>query len=836
MDAGESEVPPGAEIIEIDAAQLEQLLVLGDGAAEFVDQHGNTIRLTAEELIEAGFTADSLEEPSLARMGEVSAYGDTSGGEYYVIGSGDHEPPRLELAAEPLSAGTMNESGSTEESQSDKPPVLSASVPLGPGGRCVPSDPQDVKELRALYEEYCKELKEKEGKLETDLNEVKRLEERTLLMANALVKNVSWEEAEVFLDAHDTPGNMTAATVSVKRARADENPPEDAVLVHLDSGETCFVIAQDLSGQSRTMHSGTTDIDKRSSLLCCDRCPRRFLLESELVRHRETAHPRRIPFECRFCNKQLLFISESDFKAHVRIFHRKQTADEADTLSTKPEEEKEPEWELLEVGKRNETLAETDRVQGGEHKCTICFKDFPTYFSAGRHVKEDHMITDEQRLLTLVVPSRSVDFVMSKCDVCERTYSKPEFLERHKIAHTDAIPYACKLCPRRFKWQENLQKHMTTHGSRANFKCPECNQVFYSQTRTRHSGRQREQMCPLCDCAFYEKECLAKHMRSHGGTLFACNECDKKFTDKQFLIRHMGVHTGVKKYVCEVCGKNFSTVEHLAAHRHVHEERKFACEKCDFRFTSKEALREHWKWHSARFKAVCKKCTVRFVTKEELEEHVKSAHRRCKPLICGICKKTFWKLQSLKAHVDKHRQISTFPCPKCDRTFSKQDALSRHMRLHAGVKAHRCSHCTQSFNRKDEIFGHMRSHFKHPSTHIVVAAKHSGVIETTIVRDSKKEDEETSAEHGQMNVNGLEFHSRPEKAMLEQQPNDLFFIDFADPHNVIDSSTGRGNGNPMQMVCEGMPLLPEQLVDQETIYMGADSAGIVQPDVGPMDI
>ncbi|KFD59467.1 hypothetical protein M514_28355, partial [Trichuris suis] len=87
-----------------------------------------------------------------------------------------------------------------------------------------------------------------------------------------------------------------------------------------------------------------------------------------------------------------------------------------------------------------------------------------------------------------------------------------------------------------------------------------------------------------------------------------------------------------------------------------------------------------------------------------------------------------------------------------------------------------------------------------------------------------------------MNVNGLEFHSRPEKAMLEQQPNDLFFIDFADPHNVIDSSTGRGNGNPMQMVCEGMPLLPEQLVDQETIYMGADSAGIVQPDVGPMDI
>ncbi|CDW59463.1 zinc finger protein [Trichuris trichiura] len=410
MDAGESEVPPGAEIIEIDAAQLEQLLVLGDGAAEFVDQHGNTIRLTAEELIEAGFTADSLEESSLSHMDEVSTYADTSGGEYYVIGRGDHEPPRLELAAEPLSSGTMNESGSTEESQSDKPPVLSASVPLGPGGRCVPSDPQDVKELRALYEEYAKELKEKDNAIVTQNGDMKRLEERALLTANALVKNVSLEEAEVFLDAHDMPGSVTAATVSVKRARQEENAPEEALVVHLDSGENCFVVAQDLSGQPRAIHSGTTDI-------------------------------------------------------------------------AKPEEEKEPEWELMDVGKRNETLTETDRVQGGEHKCTICFKDFPTYFSAGRHVKEDHMITDEQRLLTLVIPSRNVDFVISKCEVCERTFSKPEFLERHKIAHTDAMPYACKLCPQRYKWKENLQKHMTTHGSRANFKCPDCNQVFYSQTR-----------------------------------------------------------------------------------------------------------------------------------------------------------------------------------------------------------------------------------------------------------------------------------------------------------------------------------------------------------------
>ncbi|CDW59464.1 zf-C2H2 4 and zf-C2H2 and zf-H2C2 2 domain contai ning protein [Trichuris trichiura] len=346
-------------------------------------------------------------------------------------------------------------------------------------------------------------------------------------------------------------------------------------------------------------------------------------------------------------------------------------------------------------------------------------------------------------------------------------------------------------------------------------------------------------MCPLCDCAFYEKECLAKHMRSHGGNLFACSECDKKFTDRQFLIRHMGVHTGVKKYVCEMCSKNFSTVEHLAAHRHVHEERKVACEKCRFRFTSKAALKEHRKCHSSRFRKFCYMCTVRFETRVD---HVNDAHQPLKRYICGICQKTFWKLESLEVHFYKHRQISTFPCPKCDRTFSKQDALSRHLRLHAGVKANRCFHCTQAFNKKIEIFDHIRSHYKHPSTHIVVATKHGGHIDTTIVADAKKEDQETSDERDQMNANGLEFHSRSERGMLEQQPNDLFFIDFSDPHNVIDGSAARGNSNrignvPMQMVCEGMPLLPEQLVDQETIYIETDSADIVQADViGSVDI
>uniref|UniRef100_A0A5S6QBT9 C2H2-type domain-containing protein n=1 Tax=Trichuris muris TaxID=70415 RepID=A0A5S6QBT9_TRIMR len=378
------------------------------------------------------------------------------------------------------------------------------------------------------------------------------------------------------------------------------------------------------------------------------------------------------------------------------------------------------------------------------------------------------MITDEQRLLSMVVPSRSMDLAISTCEICKRTFSKREFLELHKIAHTDDVPYACKFCPRKFKWQYNLQKHMTTHGSRGNFKCTECNQVFYSQARVdvhykaRHPGRPKDQICPLCEVAFSEKESLAKHMRSHGGSLFPCSECDKKFVDENFLLRHMFVHTGVKKYVCEVCGKIFSVVEQLAAHKHVHKERKFACDKCDWSFASTADLKRHRKWHDPRYKEVCVKCGSRFRTKEELKAHTEKWHQpRKKRFQCGICTKQFAKIENLTVHVDKHRQICAFPC----------------------AKGHRCLVCKESFDTKKEIMSHMFSHMKRRMHYIVVAMKH-GAAEATIVPKPKKQKLEIGCEEAQATVVGAELQSEA----LEEKRSDLSFADLNNPQNVNDDT------------------------------------------------
>uniref|UniRef100_A0A5S6QGI5 C2H2-type domain-containing protein n=1 Tax=Trichuris muris TaxID=70415 RepID=A0A5S6QGI5_TRIMR len=818
MEPQDAIVSQDAEIIEIDASQLEEFLAANDGTAEFVDQHGNSIRLTAEQLFDAGFAAESLEESSLAGINDVSAYADGSGGGFYVIETGDHEPPRLELVDEP-SAPSENmavDIDSADESQCDKPPVLSASIPLRSGLRCVPSDAQDVQQLRDLYEEYCKELRDKEKKLATQFSQLKTVEERTLILANALVKNVEWEEAEVYVDAQDVPDSVTG-TVCVKRARPNEATPRDAIVVKSALGETCFVIAQDLSGQTLTSHGGSTENEKRNAMLRCDRCPRRFALESELTYHQKNEHPPRFPFYCRYCDKELLFITERDFQAHGRIFHRKQITGEIDTMSTDAvkSEEEEPQWELLQMEKWSEPLNETDRVQGGEHKCTVCFKKFPTAFSASRHVREEHMITDEQRLLTMVVPSHSMDLAINTCEICKRTFSKKEFLQLHKIAHTNDVPYACKLCPQKFKWRYNLQKHMTTHGSRGNFKCTECNQVFRSQTRVdvhykaRHPGPPKDQICPLCKVAFSERECLAKHMRSHGGPLFPCSECDKKFVDENFLLRHMSIHTGVRKYVCEVCGKVFSVVEQLAAHRHVHKERKFACDKCDWRFASTKALKRHRKWHDPRYKEVCLKCGSRFRTKEELKAHTEKWHQpRKKRFQCGICMKQFAKIENLTVHVDKHRQICAFPCTKCDRAFSKQDALSRHMRLHAGVKGHRCLVCKESFDTDEQIMNHMVSHMKRPMDYVIVAMK-DGVIETTFVRKPKEEKPEIGRGKAQTAVVGA-------TEALEEKLSGLSVPRLNNRQNFNDASRRIANDSaPVQLLSEGTPLLPEQLINQD---------------------
>ncbi|XP_064620563.1 zinc finger protein 112-like [Lineus longissimus] len=251
------------------------------------------------------------------------------------------------------------------------------------------------------------------------------------------------------------------------------------------------------------------------------------------------------------------------------------------------------------------------------------------------------------------------------CSICAANFKLKHHLEAHMNVHKSGTIHICEECKKQFKSADNLKRHAKTHQAiRApkKYKCDVCKyQSDYPSDINKHKVRHTEEKCFKCDVCNFEtnwKKNLKDHMTTHSvEKKFNCEQCDYVTHSMINLGSHVKRCHG-PKWVCEVCGEEYCSLEYLAEHLNKHGNvLPHVCPHCSYRTSYRANFQKHCLIHTQVKRHKCDTCNKRFTQKSHLDAHIKAIHSNPnKEYRCHICEYVTMRSQSLNSHMKKHHK------------------------------------------------------------------------------------------------------------------------------------------------------------------------------------
>lgn len=333
--------------------------------------------------------------------------------------------------------------------------------------------------------------------------------------------------------------NVTEPSLSVRRTRSvtsatsTTSPTSSTTHERRKGEENAKRKKKKVSKELKATVEKTKSEEKET--LVCEKCPRVFNTRWYLEKHMNVTH-RRMQI-CDKCGKK--FVLESELSLHL------QTDCEKNIQSC-------PKGSCyLSVLKKLIKEENQDAVT-----CASCNKSFKKLWSLHEHIKIVHGYAEKK----------------FACEICEKKFYTMAHVRKHMVAHTKDMPFTCETCGKSFKRSMSLKVHSLQHSGEKPFRCENCDERFQYKYQLRshmsiHIGH-KQFMCQWCGKDFNMKQYFDEHMKTHTGEKpFICEICGKSFTSRPNMKRHRRTHTGEKPYPCDVCGQRFRFSNMLKAHK-----------------------------------------------------------------------------------------------------------------------------------------------------------------------------------------------------------------------------------------------------------------------------